>query len=230
MKYGRVKKGRFVQRPNRFIALVEVDGEVQRVHVKNTGRCKEILVPDCTVYLEECNSEKRSTRFDLIAAEKLTDGRVTLINIDSQAVNDTAEEWLKRGDLFSVDAVIKREVTYGSSRFDFYVEDGEQRTFLEVKGCTLEKDGVAMFPDAPTERGVKHLTELVSCIKDGFRAVVLFVLGMKGPKVFKPCDRIHPQFGEALRAAREAGVEVYAIDCIVTEDSVIPDGFVETEI
>lgn len=230
MKYERIREGRFISRPNRFIALVEVEGEVCKVHVKNTGRCKEILVPGCTVYLSESDSERRSTKFDLVAAEKVTADKRLIINIDSQSVNTTAEEWLRQGKLFSDKAVLRREVRYKNSRFDFYVEDGEERCFLEVKGCTLEEGGVASFPDAPTERGIKHLNELVSCVADGFRAVVLFVIGMKGPRLFKPCDRIHPQFGDALRAAQNAGVEVYAIDCLVTTDSVVPDGFVKTEL
>ena len=181
MKYNKIVRGKFISRPNRFIAKVEIDGSTETVHVKNTGRCRELLVPGCTVYLSESDNPERKTKYDLVTVIKDRDDLPSLmINMDSQVANDAAGEWLCRGELFSKDAVVRREVKYGNSRFDFYIEDGERKAFLEVKGVTLEFDGTAMFPDAPTERGVKHLGELASCMEDGYEAYVLFVIQMKG--------------------------------------------------
>lgn len=216
MKYSKVISGRFIERPNRFVAIADINGKRETVHVKNTGRCKELLVPGCKVYLSVSDNPERKTRCDLIAVEKGS----LLINMDSQIPNDVAEEWLKSGNLFSKNAVIRREVTYGSSRFDFYIEDGERKIFLEVKGCTLEKDGIAMFPDAPTERGVKHIKELMGCISEGYEAYLLFVIQMKGCREFMPNDETHKAFGDALRAAASSGVNVIAMDCEVSPDSI----------
>ncbi|MBR4934136.1 MAG: DNA/RNA nuclease SfsA, partial [Clostridia bacterium] len=174
MKYDNVREGRFISRPNRFIAIVELDGEEITVHVKNTGRCKELLIPGCTVYLEKAKNPERKTPYDLIAVKK---GDI-LINMDSQVVNGAAEEWIKKSGIFSSDARVKREVTHGASRFDLYIEDGDRRAFLEVKGVTLEKEGAALFPDAPTLRGVKHLNHLSEVILEGYEAYVLFVIQM----------------------------------------------------
>lgn len=221
MKYNNVIKGKFISRPNRFIAYVDINGNTEKVHVKNTGRCKELLIPGCTVYLSVSDHSARKTKYDLITTEKhIGEGRAILINMDSQVPNDVAEEWLKEGEIFSSNAVIRREVKMGNSRFDFYIEDGERKAFLEVKGCTLEKDGVAMFPDAPTERGVKHIKELIECVKNGYEAYVLFVIQMKGVYEFRPNDDTHKEFGDALRDATEAGVKVIAMDCEVTTDSI----------
>ena len=221
MKYNNVIKGKFISRPNRFIAYVDINGNTEKVHVKNTGRCKELLIPGCTVYLSVSDNSARKTKHDLITTEKhFGEGRAILINMDSQVPNDVAEEWLKEGEIFSSNAVIRREVKRGNSRFDFYIEDGERKAFLEVKGCTLEKDGVAMFPDAPTERGVKHIKELIECVKNGYEAYVLFVIQMKGVYEFRPNDDTHKEFGDALRDATEAGVKVIAMDCEVTTDSI----------
>ena len=181
MRYSHVIQGTFISRPNRFIAYVEVGGVTETVHVKNTGRCRELLVPGCTVYLAVSDNPARKTKYDLIAVEKCRpDGSVWRINMDSQAPNEAAAEWLGRCGLFSSRAVIRREVTHKGSRFDFYIEDGDRRAFLEVKGCTLEHDGIAQFPDAPTTRGVKHLRELTDCMRDGYEAYVLIVIQMKG--------------------------------------------------
>ncbi len=223
MKYKKVTQGRFISRPNRFIAQVEIDGEIQTVHVKNTGRCRELLVPDVRVYLEISDNPARKTKYDLIAVEKQTDSGILLVNMDSQIPNAAAEEWLRNGGLFSENAVIVREKTFGKSRFDFYIEDGNRKIFLEVKGVTLEYDGVAMFPDAPTERGVKHINELVSSLESGYEAYILFVIQMKGMKCFVPHDEMHPEFGDALRNAEEKGVRIIAMDCIVTPDSMTVD-------
>jgi sugar fermentation stimulation protein A len=217
MRYEKVVQGRFLNRPNRFIAEVEVNGKVERVHVKNTGRCRELLVPGGCCFLSDSGNPERKTRYDLIAVQK----GALLINMDSQAVNSVAEEYLKKGTLFSKDALIRREVTYGKSRFDFYIEDGARKIFLEVKGVTLENQGIVSFPDAPTERGVKHLNELISAVKDGFECYVLFVIQMKGVKSFSPNDITHPEFGETLRKAEKNGVRILAMDCQVTPDTLI---------
>ena len=217
MKYNNIVKGKFIERPNRFIAKVEIDGTTETVHVKNTGRCRELLVKGTTVYLEKSNNPERKTGYDLIAV--LKNGK-TLINMDSQIPNAVTEEWLRKGNLFSKDAVIRREVTHNKSRFDFYIEEGGRKIFLEVKGCTLETDGIARFPDAPTERGVKHINELIDCVNEGFEAYILFVIQMKGIKHFEPNNVTHKAFGDALRNAENKGVNILAYDCIVTPDSI----------
>ncbi|MBP3378173.1 MAG: DNA/RNA nuclease SfsA [Clostridia bacterium] len=230
MKYKKIVAGRFIERLNRFIARVEVDGAIETVHVKNTGRCRELLVPGCTVYLAKSDNPSRKTKYDLIAVEKQTERGVILINMDSQVPNDVAAEWIPRSGLFSDEAVIRREVKWGDSRFDFYIEDGDRRAFLEVKGVTLESGGVAMFPDAPTERGIKHIRELISAVGEGYEAYVLFVVQMKGVSCVRPNDVTHPEFGEALRHAKSAGVHVLAVDCAVTNDSIAADGLVQVEL
>ena len=231
MKYNKIVKGKFISRPNRFIAIVDVKGTIETVHVKNTGRCKELLVPECTVYLSVSDNPHRKTKYDLVATEKeREDGKYLLINMDSQVPNDVAEEWLKQGELFSKNAKIRREVTYGESRFDFYIEDGDRKAFLEVKGCTLEKSGVAMFPDAPTERGIKHIKELVKCIKNGYEAYILFVIQMKCVHEFVPNYQTHKAFGDALREASEKGVNIIAKDCEITPDSIEIKDFVKVNL
>ncbi len=214
MKYENVVKGIFLSRPNRFIAKVMVDSVEETVHVKNTGRCKELLTDKATVYLSRSSNPLRKTKYDLIAVKK----GEKLINMDSQMPNDVAEEWLKAGNLFSQNAVIRREVTYKKSRFDFYVEDNGEKFFLEVKGVTLENDGVAMFPDAPTERGIKHINELSDAIADGYKCYILFVIQMQEVYLFKPNDVTHKAFGDALREAKEKGVEIIAVNCKTEKD------------
>ena len=224
MQYDRVITAIFLARPNRFIALVQIGGETERVHVKNTGRCRELLVPGCTVYLAAGNNPKRKTQYDLIAVEKERPGQNPLrINMDSQIPNAAAAEWLPKSGLFSPKAEIRREVTYGNSRFDFGIQDNDRQAFLEVKGVTLEQDGIVSFPDAPTQRGVKHLRELVQCQLSGYPAYLLFVVQMKGAACLRPNDAIDPDFGEALRIADAAGVTILARDCIVTPDSMTLD-------
>lgn len=220
MKYKEVVKGVFRERPNRFIAKVEIDGCEETVHVKNTGRCKELLLENSVVYLSVSDNPLRKTKYDLIAVEKQTENGTVLINMDSQAPNDMVAEWLKKGALFSKNAVIKREVTFGKSRFDFYVEDSNNKAFIEVKGVTLENNGVALFPDAPTERGVKHIKELCSCVEKGYSAYIVFVIQMSGINLFKPNDATHKEFGDALRQAEKAGVSILAYDSVVTNESV----------
>lgn len=224
MKYKNITKGIFLKRPNRFIAQVEIDGKLHTVHVKNTGRCKEILKENTTVYLTRSDNPKRKTEYDLVVAEKHRDNQHSmLINIDSQIPNDVAEELLKNGKIFSPDAVIKREVKQGNSRFDFYIEDKGKKAFLEVKGVTQETNTVALFPDAPTERGLKHIEELISLKKAGFDAYILFVIQMKEISFMKPNDHTHKAFGDALRKAEKEGVKILAFDCIVTPDSIVAD-------
>ena len=226
MKYKKVIEGRFVSRPNRFIAKVVVDGVEETVHVKNTGRCKELLIPDAKVYLSVSDNPERKTKYDLIADDKNTDNGVLLINMDSQIPNDVTYEWLVNSKYFGDNAIIKREYKYKNSRFDFYVESAGEKIFLEVKGVTLENSGVASFPDAPTERGIKHTNELVSAVEQGYKSYILFVIQMKEVHVFKPNDITHKAFGDALRNARKAGVNIVAVDCIVTPDEMMIDEFV----
>ena len=223
MQYGNCKEGRFLARPNRFIAHVEVEGEVQVCHVKNTGRCRELLVPGCQVWLEESGNPNRKTKYDLIAAEKETPGGTLLVNMDSQAPNRVFGEWAASGAFRPGLTLLRAETTYGNSRFDYYWEDSEKRGFVEVKGVTLEHDGVVRFPDAPTLRGVKHLEELVAAKEAGYEAAVCFVVQMEGMRWLEPNDATHPQFGDALRRAAEAGVEVFALECRVTPDTLVAD-------
>lgn len=215
MKYDSITAGRFLERPNRFIAYVEMDGRREKVHVKNTGRCRELLQPGTTVYLEKSANSERSTAYDLVAVEK---GSRT-VNMDSQAPNRAVGEWLKEKSLFPGLTLVRPETVYGNSRFDFYVETKEEKIFIEVKGVTLEDDGVVSFPDAPSDRAVKHVEELVLAKRDGYRVFVLFVIQMEGVKFFRPNRETHPEFAEALCKAAEAGVEVLAYDCLVKPDS-----------
>ena len=230
MKYQNVIKAKFIARPNRFIAFCEIDGKRETVHVKNTGRCRELLVPNVTVYLAVSDNPERKTKYDLIAVEKESSRGNIMINMDSQAPNAAAYEWISSGGYFGGGATVRREVTYGKSRFDLYVEQGERRAFVEVKGVTLENDGVASFPDAPTERGIKHVNELVAAMQDGYEAYILFVIQMKGIHSFKPNDETHKAFGDALRHAAESGVKILAYDCVITPDEMIVDAPVEVNL
>ena len=213
MRYGKIQAARFLRRPNRFVAEVELEGRTEAVHVKNTGRCRELLVPGARVYLTPGENPARKTAWDLIAVEK----GPLLINMDAQAPNRVFGEWAAAGRFVPGLTLLKPETAWGRSRFDFYWEAGpERRGFVEVKGVTLEQDGVAAFPDAPTERGVRHLEELAAARREGYACAVCFVLQMKGPVLFRPNEATHPAFGAALRAAAEAGVEVLVRDCRVT--------------
>lgn len=217
----------FLERPNRFIAKVLIDNTEETVHVKNTGRCKELLIEGAKVYLSVSDNDKRKTKYDLIAVEKITENGAILINMDSQIPNDVVGEWLADSKLFSRMAIFKREVKFGNSRFDFYVEDGERKVFIEVKGVTLENNGVASFPDAPTQRGVKHIKELISCLENGFEAYIIFVVQMKGVKCFEPNEGNHKEFADVLNCAKKQGVNVLVYDCIVTPDSIKIDSRIE---
>lgn len=210
MKYNNIVPAKFISRPNRFIAKVEVDGQEVTVHVKNTGRCKELLLPGRTVYLEKASNPDRKTPYDLVAVE----AEIGIVNIDSQAPNVVVKEWLLKQDY---DKVIP-EYKYGDSRIDFYMEKGDTKYLLEVKGCTLIKDGIGYFPDAPTERGVKHLRELAAATSKGYKAMVAFVIQVNGVTEVRPNVDTHPEFGVALTEAKNAGVEVLSLPCHVTEE------------
>lgn len=241
MKYNYVVSATFLSRPNRFIAQVRLaDGREETVHVKNTGRCKELLIPGCNVYLEKSENPNRKTLYDLIAVEKrydeifdwgifplafrkrMNDGKekTLLFNIDSQAPNKVVLEWLKKQDY----SVIKPEFTFGKSRFDFYLEKIDsvtgktEKILMEVKGCTLEIEGVGYFPDAPTERGVKHLNELSAAIGEGYKSVLAFVIQMEGVTEVFPNVKTHPEFADALEEAQKTGVEVWFLPCKVKAD------------
>ena len=215
MHYQNVRAAKFIDRPNRFIAHVELDGSVETVHVKNTGRCRELLVPGCTVYLEKGTNPNRKTAYDLIAVEKGS----SLINMDAQAPNKVFAEWAAAGGFLPDVTAIRPEYAYGGSRLDFCIETKERLHLVEVKGVTLEENGNALFPDAPTERGVRHLHELMRAVEEGHRATAFFVIQMADVLDFAPNDTTHPAFGEALREAAAHGVRVLAYDCDVTPDS-----------
>lgn len=223
MQYEKIIEAVFIDRPNRFIAHVEVDEKVETVHVKNTGRCKELLLPGCTVILEDFRGrqgfENRKTKFDLIAVYKETENGTLLINMDSQAPNKVVAEWLAEQKY----DYIKPEFCFGKSRVDFYMEKesaaGVQKFLMEVKGCTLEKDGTGYFPDAPTERGVKHLHELAAASEQGYSCYLAFVIQIPGVKIVLPNVETHPEFGVALEAAQKAGVEILYLQCDVRENS-----------
>ena len=215
--YERIISGAFVARPNRFIALVDTEAGRERCHVKNTGRCRELLTPGARVTLAEGKNPGRKTKYDLVAVQK---GDL-LINMDSQAPNRAAQEALPR--LFPGLLSVRPEAAFGESRLDFYLETREKPYFVEVKGVTLEENGVALFPDAPTERGIKHLRELEKCAAAGLGAALLLVIQMKGPREFRPNWKTHAAFGDALLRARAAGVQVMAYDCTVTPDSMTLD-------
>ena len=214
MQYGNMVEGRFLSRPNRFIAHIEINGQVEVCHVKNTGRCRELLPTGAKVWCLDADAPSRKTRYDLITVQK----GERLINMDSQAPNAAAKEWLLAGGLGEI-GDLKPESRQGDSRFDFsFTKDG-MPCFLEVKGVTLENDGVCAFPDAPTQRGAKHIRELTELKKQGYGAYVLFVIQMEGVKYLHPNDLTDKPFGDALRQAKEAGVEILAYDCKITVDS-----------
>ena len=212
MKYSNIVEGKFISRPNRFIARVDIAGAEHTVHVKNTGRCKELLVPGCTVFLEKADNQNRKTLYDLIAVIK--GDRV--INMDSQAPNAVFRRWIKKQ---LPNATVKREITYKDSRFDCYIETETDKIFVEVKGVTLEENGYVRFPDAPTERGIKHINGLIDAVNNGYKAAVFFVIQMEDVISFSPNYDTQPRFGQALKNAEAAGVKILAYSCKVTPDS-----------
>lgn len=221
MKYSNICRGKFIGRPNRFVAYVDIDGVKEKVHVKNTGRCKELLIPEANVYLEDFKDRmgKRSLRYSLISVEK---GNI-IVNMDSQAPNKVVKEAFEDGRIRLENlkdiTCIKSEYKYGDSRLDFYLEDSEgKKALAEVKGVTLEENGTAMFPDAPTLRGVRHIDELIKAKQEGWEAVIIFVIQMKSVKCMIPNRKTHPEFADALCRARQAGVEILAYNCIVSPE------------
>ncbi|MBO6219760.1 MAG: DNA/RNA nuclease SfsA [Treponema sp.] len=238
MRYSKIRKAIFLNRPNRFIAHVLLEGKIQTVHVKNTGRCKELLVPNATVYLEESDNPARKTKYDLIAVKKIVNAQESLlINMDSQAPNKVAAEWIHENKTyFPKLTLLKPEFTLGDSRFDFYAEyednDGQHhKSLIEVKGCTLEKDGIALFPDAPTLRGLKHVRELSTLSKSGeYECMVLIIVQMKGCKFFTPNRETHADFADALKEAKTAGVKIIAVECEVTPDTILAKDEIEVRL
>ncbi len=216
MKYERIQKGKFIERPNRFISYVEINGKEEVVHVKNTGRCAELLVKGVTVYVQKAENPERKTQWDLIAVEKGN----RMINMDSQVTNHVVKEWIEAGNLYKDVALVKSEVTYENSRFDLYVEANGKKCFIEVKGVTLEQDNIVRFPDAPSERAVKHVKELIKAKKAGYEVFVFFVIQMKGVTYFTPNTDTHQAFADALIEASSSGVEILAYDCNVTKDTI----------
>ena len=208
MKYSEVIEGKFIDRPNRFIAHVEIDGKIETVHVKNTGRCRELLLPGVEVILEKASNPERKTKYDLVMVKKDTVG---WINMDSQAPNKVVAEWLAKQNY----DYVKPEFTYGKSRIDFYMENGGEKFLMEVKGCTLEVDGIGYFPDAPTKRGAKHLRELAGAVKDGYHCIICFVIQMEGITEVNPNTETDPEFAKALAEATGAGVEILCLQCRV---------------
>lgn len=214
MIYNNIREAVFIKRLNRFVAEIEINGKTELCHVKNTGRCAELLIKGCTAYVEESDDNKRKTKYSLICVIK----NGILINTDSQAPNKAVGEWLKEGGLFGGCDVLKAERTYKNSRFDFYAEIGKRRIFIEVKGVTLEDDGVVRFPDAPTERGIKHLNELCECVKQGYEAYIIFVIQMSSAKYFEPNRQNGDDFYIALKNAVNNNVKAIAYNCIVKPD------------
>ncbi|MBR4385085.1 MAG: DNA/RNA nuclease SfsA [Treponema sp.] len=243
MQYKHIHKAIFLDRPNRFIAHVMLDGKNETVHVKNTGRCKELLVPGAAVYLEEGENPARKTKYDLIAVEKVVTDENTasqktiLINMDSQAPNKVAAEWIRETKTyFPKLTLLKPEYTLGDSRFDFYAEYEDHtacphKSLIEVKGCTLEKNGIALFPDAPTLRGLKHVRELSAFSKSGeYECMILIIVQMKGCKFFTPNRETHADFADALKEAKAAGVKIIAVECEVTLDTLLAKDEIEVRV
>ncbi len=226
MQYKQTRVGTFLSRPNRFVAHVLLDGKTVVCHVKNTGRCRELLTEGAAVILELSENPSRKTPYDLIAVYK---GR-ELINMDSQAPNKAVEEWLRQSAERYGITKIQPECRYGNSRFDFYLEAGDQKIFAEVKGVTLEEKGVTLFPDAPTERGVKHVRELIEAKQKGYKACLIFVIQMQNCRYFTPNRKMHPEFADALLDAQRAGVKICAVNCRVSPDEMTVDRFVEVRL
>lgn len=226
MKYNKTTEATFVERPNRFVAKVNLNGEEIYCHVKNTGRCKELLVPGATVWLEDSENPARKYRYSLVTVKK---GK-RLVNMDSQAPNKAVGEWLSGGGLFRNIHLLKPESKYGSSRFDFYCEYEDKKAYIEVKGVTLENDNAVSFPDAPTERGARHVKELSECIKDGFEAYIIFVVQMKDVSHFEANAVNDPVFASALKDAANKGVKILAVDCFISEKEMKIEDFVRVKI
>jgi sugar fermentation stimulation protein A len=226
MKYKDIKRAKFLSRPNRFIAHIEVEGRPEVCHVKNTGRCHELLIPGADIVIQEVKHPQRKTNYGIIAVYK---GQ-RLINIDSQVPNKVFREWLSESLLFQDINLIKAEYRYGSSRLDFYMASESRKVLVEVKGVTLEEKGVALFPDAPTERGIKHINHLCQALEEGYEAYLFFIIQMKDVLYFTPNHKTHPAFGEALIKARQQGVNILALDCQVEADSIQARRWVDVQL
>ncbi len=226
MKYNKTVKAKFIERPNRFVAKVNLNGEEIFCHVKNTGRCRELLVPGAEVWLEDSENPNRKYRYSLVTVRKGN----RLVNMDSQAPNKAVGEWLKNGGLFKDIHILKAESKYGTSRFDFYCEYEDKKAYIEVKGVTLENDNVVSFPDAPTERGARHVCELIDCIKDGYEAYIIFVVQMKNVLYFEPNAVNDPAFAEALKKAEKEGVHIVVVDCSVSDMEMVIEDFVDVKV
>ncbi|MDD6484480.1 MAG: DNA/RNA nuclease SfsA [Clostridiales bacterium] len=226
MKYDNILPGIFISRPNRFIAQIEINGSLEICHVKNTGRCKELLFEGAKVYVQKSSNPARKTKYDLITVLK----NGSPVNIDSQAPNAVFGEWAKSGGFLENLSLIKPECKYKNSRFDFYMEAGSRKIFAEIKGVTLEENGIALFPDAPTDRGVKHIRELCECVKEGYEAYIFFIIQMEMCRYFTPNRKTHPEFADALLEARRAGVSINALDCFVRADELKINRYIDVKL
>lgn len=226
MKYKNIKQAKFLARPNRFIAEIEIDGKETICHVKNTGRCKELLIPDANIFVNEVDSPHRKTKYDLISVYK----GERLVNIDSQIPNKVFHKWIDEKSFFPGLTNIRPEYSYGNSRFDFLLKTARDKILVEIKGVTLEEEGVALFPDAPTERGIKHINELIDSLSDGYKAYIFFIIQMKDIKHFSPNVKTHQAFAEALKRAKDKGVKIRALDCYITPNTITANDFVEVKI
>jgi sugar fermentation stimulation protein A len=226
MKYNKTVKATFIERPNRFVAKVNLDGEEIYCHVKNTGRCRELLQSGVDVWLEDSENPNRKYRYSLVSVRK----GERMVNMDSQAPNKAVGEWLRSEGLFKNINLLKPESRYGSSRFDFYCEYEDKKAFIEVKGVTLENENIVSFPDAPTERGARHVAELIKCIKDGYEAYIIFVVQMKNVMHFTPNEDHDPVFAGTLRKAQQEGVNIVAVDCFVSDNEMRIEDFVEVKL
>jgi len=226
VNYRNIRSASFIDRPNRFIAKIQLDGSIELCHVKNTGRCRELLTPGARVFVQEFDTLSRKTKYDLIGVMK----GERMVNMDSQVPNKVFQEWMAAGNFLKDITLIKPEVKFRNSRFDFYAETEKDRIFIEVKGVTLEKDNIVLFPDAPTERGVKHIRELMECVDEGYKAYVVFIIQMKGVKYFTPNYETHEAFAHIIRLAQSKGVKVMAFDCDVGNDYITVSERVEVKL
>ncbi len=225
MQYDNIRRGQFISRPNRFIANILVNGKEEICHVKNTGRCTELLVPGATIFVQEVKNDRRRTKFDLVSVFK----GERLVNIDSQIPNNIFREWIESNNYFPGLSLVKPEYKYRNSRLDYYLEAGDQKIMVEIKGVTLEKDGAAFFPDAPTERGIKHINDLCHAITEGYEAYLIFIIQMKNVLYFAPNRETHPAFADAVLRSVDMGVQLLALDCDVTADSITVGNYVKVK-
>lgn len=225
MQYDNIRRGQFISRPNRFIANILVNGKEEICHVKNTGRCTELLVPGAIIFVREVKNDRRRTKFDLVSVFK----GERLVNIDSQIPNNIFREWIESNNYFPGLSLVKPEYKYRNSRLDYYLEAGDRKIMVEIKGVTLEKDGATFFPDAPTERGIKHINDLCHAITEGYEAYLIFIIQMKNVLYFAPNRETHPAFADAVLRSVDMGVQLLALDCDVTADSITVGNYVKVK-